>query len=379
MKDCGVVPDRHIPALDGLRGFAVLYVIGFHYFAFMPVLSFGWSGIDLFFVLSGYLITGRLLTTVNRPGYFYNFYRNRILRIFPLYFGALAAFFICILIFGTESTRVRWAFYEIHWKSFLLFTENWSFIFYGLPAVPYLLHFWTLAVEEQFYFIWPFVIFFTRHLRYPSMILAVLAASVVVIRCGYFHYHPNPDKTVFFYFNTLFRADSLIIGAILFRIHYEKIEISLRAINLFLVALLAVLSTALFILKSADAFQPFFATIGYTLVAILYACLIHRSVCYPDAPFSKLFQNAILKLVGRVSYGLYVFHYPLLIIFQPRLYNWLVRHHVSRPYPTAISSFACIFTTFLLAYISFRYFESPFLRMKKAGTLLPDKSRKMPS
>src|ERR1700761_1301740 len=115
----------YIPSLDGLRGIAILLVIAFHYF---PGFSFGWCGVDLFFVLSGYLITGRLIATLDRPGYFTHFYRNRILRIFPLYFATLIVFFIGISFFTKPATQPLLAYYHTHWISYFLFFDNFTFI-----------------------------------------------------------------------------------------------------------------------------------------------------------------------------------------------------------------------------------------------------------
>ena len=120
---------KHIPQLDGLRGIAILFVISYHYFGFMKVFGLGWSGVDLFFVLSGYLITSRLLDSRNTSSYFWRFYKNRILRIFPLYYLVLITFLVAILTLPKNQHLVTLSYYTQHWAGFFFFFQNWIMIF----------------------------------------------------------------------------------------------------------------------------------------------------------------------------------------------------------------------------------------------------------
>ena len=132
---------KHIPALDGLRGLAILMVICYHYFPSRSLFTIGWTGVDLFFVLSGYLITRKLLSTRGNSEYFRKFYRNRILRIFPLYYAVLIIFFLAIHFLAKTENLEALSYYTSHWLSFFIFLENWSFSLFGFPHDAYLTHF----------------------------------------------------------------------------------------------------------------------------------------------------------------------------------------------------------------------------------------------
>src|ERR1022692_3615520 len=125
--------NNHIPQLDGLRGVAILLVITFHYFGFIKVFSFGWTGVDLFFVLSGYLITGKLSDSLHKPNYLRGFYKNRMLRVFPLYYLVLIIFFLAVLILPKNQHISTLHYYVEHWISFFLFFQNWTMIFFWAP------------------------------------------------------------------------------------------------------------------------------------------------------------------------------------------------------------------------------------------------------
>src|ERR1700743_1695759 len=117
---------QHIPALDGIRGLAILLVLAWHSIPTIHPFFPAWVGVDLFFVLSGYLITGRLLATKDRPGFFSRFYRNRALRILPLYYTVVIVFLAMVHFFVQEKTLPSFSLYTGHWKSFLFFTQNWT-------------------------------------------------------------------------------------------------------------------------------------------------------------------------------------------------------------------------------------------------------------
>src|SRR3954454_11242103 len=141
----------YIRALDGIRGIAILLVILFHY----TLVSCGWAGVQLFFVLSGFLITSILVSEADVPLklYLQRFYWRRSLRIFPLYFGYVAVLGICFALTGTPKVFGRF------WPSLLTYTLNFQRLWPDFPNNVYFGHFWSLAVEEQFYLVWPLLIF----------------------------------------------------------------------------------------------------------------------------------------------------------------------------------------------------------------------------
>ncbi|MGB3153347.1 MAG: acyltransferase, partial [Chitinophagaceae bacterium] len=151
---------KYYPALDGMRGIAILFVIFHHNFEFISYSFFGWLGVDLFFVLSGFLITDILLNTLNQQNFLRNFYIRRVLRIFPLFYLAILVFLYLLPNILTTSPDVSYYTKNQFWL--WTYLQNWLFIFKEPYGDKILLHTWSLAVEEQFYIIWPVTIFLIR-------------------------------------------------------------------------------------------------------------------------------------------------------------------------------------------------------------------------
>jgi peptidoglycan/LPS O-acetylase OafA/YrhL len=173
---------NYIKSLDGLRALAVILVILFHYY-YGRFWGFGWIGVQLFLVLSGFLITSILLNAKTKSWnlYFGEFYWRRALRIFPLYFGFLLAVFFAFLIVGFPSNFPEVAPY--------LFTYTYNFLplLEGYKIDFVFTHFWSLSVEEQFYIFWPFIIFFLNSSQLKLLVLFLFVASPV-IRFGLYEY-----------------------------------------------------------------------------------------------------------------------------------------------------------------------------------------------
>src|SRR3989475_6681052 len=217
--------DDHMPVLDGLRGVAVLLVLLIHAIwgplrpatasidvVVRAVAYAGWMGVDLFFVLSGFLITGILLDTRGQPGWWPNFIARRALRIFPLYYGALTVLFVLLpwLVrwsnpeFVTLQANQRW-----YWT----YTVNLLAARTGGSGTPlYTSHLWSLSIEEQFYLIWPLIVWACR----PRTLLRVAALAVIAglaFRLGLVLHDPLNARAV--YTLTPGRLDGLMTGAAL--------------------------------------------------------------------------------------------------------------------------------------------------------------------
>lgn len=147
-------PKQHISALDSIRGVAVLLVILFHCYP-TYITKLGWLGVDLFFVLSGFLITGLLLDAKGKNNYYRNFIVRRTLRIFPLYYFALLLCLVIVPIVFKSLLPPDYGYYTANQLWFWTYTQNWLFSKTGFPENLTLVHFWSLAVEEQFYLFWP--------------------------------------------------------------------------------------------------------------------------------------------------------------------------------------------------------------------------------
>ncbi len=353
---------NYIPELDGLRGIAILLVITFHYFSeTFTIFSIGWSGVDLFFVLSGYLITSRLILTLRKPGYFRRFYKNRILRIFPLYYATLIGFYLIIPHFIPSYYFENLKFYRNHESSFFLFFENWTFINHPGILQNHLQVLWSLAVEEQFYLIWPFFIFFFVDSKHLKTILVIWLLVIVLFRTMIYLLYP--DNFYVFFYNSFCRMDAFITGATLFLIH-KKI---LKPVHSYIVAIAVASAFAgIIIWKTNPATSPFIPTIGLTCLAILYALIIHIAVQKKYRVISHFLNWPWLIFIGRISYGLYIFHWIILrFSFEP-ISNYInIRFLTGRVLSNYLTLFVCLILSFVVSIISYRYYESFFLKLKR--------------
>ncbi|MEO6924199.1 MAG: acyltransferase, partial [Bryocella sp.] len=215
---------RHIPALDGIRGLALLLVLMFHMLWSNPYVSgpwivrvlarahmYGWMGVDLFFVLSGFLITGILYDTLDDRHFFRNFYARRILRIFPLYYG-----FLLLVVVVTLATG-----HQVGWSTMVYFlTYTQSLVLHpvhALSTVPWINvnHFWSLAIEEQFYLMWPCAIFLLRTRRRIAIAAVCGALLSVLVRIICVHYGLNRMQPYIVYSWTPSHLDGLFLGGLL--------------------------------------------------------------------------------------------------------------------------------------------------------------------
>src|SRR5579871_2631445 len=303
--------DKHIPALDGVRGIAILLVLLSHFpapFRWMyPFQSVGWCGVDLFFVLSGYLITGILYSSVNRPHYFRNFYIRRTLRIFPLYYA-----FLVLVIFilprvvsryylGMETTQSPWA-------SFLYYS-NYADVF--AAWAPFSLSpFWSLAVEEHFYLVWPTVVrVIPRNRLVLCAALVSLFALLSRLAIAAFQWGWLPA-----YCLTTSRADSLAIGAMVAVLERQRPEWLKRWILVISGSTAAALVGIAKWRHNLDFNDWTMTTFGYSLLALTFAGLVWLAG-NTRGPISQFLGNRVLVIFGRYSYCLYVLHMFVLIVF----------------------------------------------------------------
>ena len=365
-------PESYFPALDGLRGIAIIAVMIWHCIPCCQTFFPGWAGVDLFFVLSGYLITGRLLDTKGQSGYFTRFYRNRILRIWPLYY-ALVIPFLLLLPYIKEINHADLTLYEQHPLSFLFFVQNWTFIRYAPLRDLSLGHLWSLAIEEQFYLIWPLVILLVRAPRRRILLFISLILIILVTRCLYYTYHQYGEDPVRIYYNTFFRADSLIAGSLLCQLHRLNINIPKGWAGILLLAGLLIFPAVGIRTGCISPIIPFSVSVGYTLLAIVFACTLHLAL-QPKNLIARLCDIPPLRWIGKISYGLYMIHMPVWIILGNKLFlsqgaNWT--GHEKFFY--WIVALICILVSFFLSVISYRYYESFFLRLKRSKKQAPQK------
>lgn len=346
-----------IHSLDGLRGIAALMVMEFHFFQTYPIEGtgiwkwllqltvFGQTGVDLFFVLSGFLITRILLATRDRPDYFISFYFRRALRIFPLYYFALIVYYFIFLPFMQEPTPVL-----KHQWWYWCYLQNIPDTFTTLRAVgPG--HFWSLAVEEHFYLVWPFVIFLVPRQRvalfcYLALILAFLSRWFLLSQeIGVFYFTPC-------------RIDALAIGALLATWERDGSLFHRTRFFLFCGIVLALALTSMMIAYGSQG-RSEVQLFKFLAFALFYGCVLGILRNKGEAPIPFL-STHVLRWTGKISYGLYVYHPFVYTSVRHWLDNCLI--------PKPILFIVCFASTYLVAWISYRFLESPFLLLKNKFT-----------
>lgn len=366
--DAGLVPDipapenkRFYPALNGLRAVAVLMVFGFHY---MPdTVRWGWAGVDIFFVLSGFLITGILYDTRDTKNKFRNFYARRTLRIFPLYYGVLLLILVSSAIFHWKWDR--------SWYLWPLYIGNYGRFLYPGTVLhnSSIEHFWSLCVEEQFYLIWPFIVYSIKdRVRLRNLCgIVILTLPIIRLACNFI----LPAELLnlsFVYFVTPLRADSLLLGgfiALCLRGPEADYLERFAGRGLVLLAGLFLLIFGGFTLFTGHGplltdNTAWMSSAGYTLIDLSAAGVILLSINSKTFMF-RLLNLVWLRRLGEISYGFYVFHN--LLRGQFLYLTAVILPNTRHPnLPTAVIGF---FGTLGISYVSFRFFESKFLRLKK--------------
>lgn len=379
-----------IPELDGLRGIAILMVLFFHNTTYMAQLEnwqvhgllfwlvdfsqVGWAGVDLFFVLSGYLITGILLDTTGRPHYYRNFIVRRALRIFPLYYACLVLY--CVLTYLPG---------QILWKSYVTGAgAGWYLIYLGnvqafitnsWPAAAILTPLWSLQVEEQFYFSFPLLVWAARR-KTLALILTGSVAAALLLRIALTA--ALPGKTIGPYVLMPCRMDSLALGGLIAIIqreypHWLKHPWVARVTA---AAVLAFATVCIFFsdtpwsemaqgrLRIDCCRTPAMRTAGYSAIDLAFAGMLVMLVSGRYPKLARLCRWRILVWIGTISYGLYLLHIPALTITDRWLAPWLrVPVHSSAE---IVLSVALALT---LAWISWIFFESRILKLKNRFTV----------
>jgi len=341
---------EHILALDGFRGLAILLVLLFHMFHFM----FGWCGVDLFFVLSGFLITGVLLESRGTPHYFSNFWIKRILRIFPLYYLVLAIILIPKTYFQINTVSfTSWTYWT--------YLQNWAYVINGAfpDGKDTLNHFWSLAIEEQFYLFFPFIIRYLKNNWLPYL----LSGFVVLAIISRFYFFDS--NNIGYYVATSARLDSLSIGALLaYCIRYRRAFLEKWNSFVFYISLLYILCV-LILTQDPHFSNPYFAKFGLTVIALLFGSTLIFSIASSKKGFvHKLFTHPIMTFLGKISYGLYVYHWILYVFIKPPLESIIFSNLQNATLAKIFTSLTILAVAISLSYLSFLFIEKQFLRLK---------------
>lgn len=348
-----------MPQLDGLRAIAAGCVLYSHFFPAEPVhdlLNWGYVGVRLFFVLSGFLITGILLDCrakavagTSSRALLLNFYARRVLRIFPIYYLTLA---IALPLSSNVDT--------LQIVSYLTYTFNWYVIAFG-PDNLVAGHFWSLAVEEQFYLVWPYLILFTpRKWLLPALLITILVAPVVRLVLVLNHY-----SVIAITFNSLTCLDTLGMGGLLAYLTRHPVG-PLTARWFVIAGFLAALPLA--VVGFPAGLWPSHYVALFTVQDLFWGCLfvgvVGAAAVGIPGPLGWALQSGPLVYLGRISYGIYVYHgfVPDLLT---KMTSWIGLSVPKEGYTHALVATA---VTILLATVSWYALERPLSKLKDRFT-----------
>jgi peptidoglycan/LPS O-acetylase OafA/YrhL len=338
---------KRIPQLDAVRGIAILLVLvhNMGQFTFAPAAylhKYGWAGVDLFFVLSGFLITGILLDTKSSPSYFRNFYARRCLRIWPLYYAVLVLMFVVVPLARPHVAAE--IFQKSHpWWSYPFFLQNF-FVAIPTEAAGALGVTWSLAVEELFYLVWPFFVLRVDASRLRTFAWVVILLSPILRFIAW-------KQGVLIYSNPFCRLDGLMAGALL----AITVRDPTRAPSRFVWPAWIVLSTTIVLAVVADENNARWFTFSMTITAS--AAVVFLAMHSASPLLQRILANRFLIFTGTISYGLYLLHkFPqdaMKSILGARAGELFV-------------FWASVICAYVLAAGSWYLFEKPFLRLKSA-------------
>jgi peptidoglycan/LPS O-acetylase OafA/YrhL len=337
---------KKIPQLDAVRGVAVLLVLLHNTDVYRSwhlgfISDNGWMGVDLFFVLSGLLITGILLDTKQSEAYFKNFYARRCLRIWPLYYSALLFMFVIVPILRPSEAPVVFAARSSPWWAYLFYLQNFLVpvptMATGLLGVT-----WSLAIEEQFYLVWPLVVRFCTEAQLRRIAIAVICLSPAL------RYYLSLHQ-VNIYSNTFCRLDGLMAGALLAMVirstSFSPSKFVSRAWIAFLIAAPLALVIENFHVR----------WIGFSVIVTASISFVYLALFSTKRWFRAILTNRFLVYTGTISYGIYVLEKIPLDIAK---ILHLERHpFLALPLTTA--------ATYALATLSWRLLEKPLLGLKR--------------
>jgi peptidoglycan/LPS O-acetylase OafA/YrhL len=336
-----------IPQLDAVRGLAILLVLLHNMGSKYPLpysqwlISNGWMGVDLFFVLSGFLITGVLLRAKSSEGYFKDFYARRCLRIWPLYYSLLIFMFVLIPLVRPSEAHMIFEPRSSPWWAYPLFLQNFLVPIPTMATGPLAVT-WSLAIEEQFYLVWPFMVRFFSPIQLRRIAIGVICVAPAL------RYYLSAHHVII-YSNVFCRLDGLMAGALLaLMIRNENFVPSLFVARAWIVLALAA--------PLALIFQKFDAQwMVFSFTALASAAFVYLAMFSAQPWLQVILNNRFLIFTGTISYGLYLLHKIPMDMVQSL-------HLSQSPLVAFAVSFAAAFA---LAILSWNVLEKPFLALKR--------------
>lgn len=376
----------HIAELDGLRAVAVSLVLLTHFSPqtivgslLWKIESVGWMGVDLFFVLSGFLITGILVDAREKQFYYRNFYVRRILRIFPLYYAVLIGCTVLLDVWHLSPVRATLA--EASW--FFLYIGNFRTTVVGhLPYIGFLIPLWSLQIEEQFYLVFPCLV---RKLT-PTALVRLLIWVVVLsgpLRLGLYLWHPTRQIVEYVFFPC--RIDGLALGALVaLRVRRGPWNIRPAYATALAIAMLGILAGCLS-LGGYEWNTRGICTFGYSVIALTFTAVLIWVLRFRDTRQTAWLRNGVVQYLGKISYGIYLLQIPAYLLARKITHHFGLERLFLQEWnwkAAGWEGFALVVTlAIMLASMSWYFFESPILRAKDGltRTITPTPSRVAPS
>ncbi|PZR27822.1 MAG: hypothetical protein DI535_08725 [Citrobacter freundii] len=349
-------PGSFVKEFDGWRGLGMMFVLLAHYF---PSIFIGsWVFMEMFFVMSGFLITGILIDAKGKSGYYTKFMGRRIVRVFPVYYV-----FLAIIFFAIPASWVDLSYYKDHQAWFWLYGQNWLYATEGWPAMKGLHHLWSLAIEEQFYIVWPLVVLAFSKKGLIRFCLFLFAFSFVFRNTGMNMGFVMP----FPYVATLGRMEGLVLGAIIaVLVRTDRSFLERWAFPVTVIS--GAMAILLFALSGTMMFQdPLQYGLNYTVVDIFFAGMITLTLCEGQLKnFKKILSMPVFVWLGVVSYCMYILHYPIQVIVET---NFLEKIRVSLGGSYGMAKLSCVgialMITIAATYIFHKVIELPFWKLRK--------------
>lgn len=323
--------------------------------------SGGW-GVDLFFVLSGFLITGILLQTKSAVNRVQSFYGRRVLRIFPIYY-------LVIVLVLFAAPHLAWLKQGANLQNL---TDHLAYVFYFQNLIPFwhhgnypesfLGHLWSLAVEEQFYLVWPFLVWRLA----PKAIVKLCAAALLLSLLLRVTLIPHFGSGIWLYSFTLTRADGLYVGSALAVVFALKKHLP-RTLSLVLAAAGCAILAAIAAVGPVSQLWltgPAMSMFGITAVALVCGSLVGFSLEFENSAMAWVFRQPWLRSFGQYSYGMYVWHF---LIYWAAQHILLQQFLFSIPLPMSYAVaylLLLVGLTYGAGYVSFHAYEQWFLRLK---------------
>lgn len=374
------INSKHIPILDGIRAYAVLLVCLVHFFQvdenslyeankYIGIFLFKFSqiglrGVELFFLLSGFLITGILLESKKSPNYFTTFYARRFLRIFPLYYFVLAISFIVIPYLLPIDAAGEVVIQKQAWL--WTYTSNLSH-FFGMESwdastnLPSFGHFWSLCVEEHFYIFWPLLIYFSNEKYLPHIMWSIVAISAFSVLFVYF----SGDMIPILKWSTIRCAGVLSLGGLI--AWYRKNPITFERIYGLSKKLIVPLGVLFFIVNFIPRKYEVHDVATFFTSVLFFALLIVLSL-EGSKITNSLFNHKSLYFIGKISYGIYIYHGLLRPYYKEYIYGNMQNYMQNGILSSLLYTLICTILSISIAWLSWIVIESPVLKFKKNFT-----------